>query len=74
MSQHALLEALAPLRAHKGVRRTVGLDDATVLTFAATHPDLVEVIEAAAAEHALHHATHFGVLLDQRVHLGDGRA
>ncbi len=48
----ALLDTLAPLRAHAGTRRTHGLDDATVLTFAATHPDLVEAIEAAGAEYA----------------------
>lgn len=48
----ALLDTLAPLRAHAGTRRTLGLDDATVLTFAATHPDLVEAIEAAGAEYA----------------------
>ncbi|WP_159016230.1 aminotransferase class III-fold pyridoxal phosphate-dependent enzyme [Cognatiluteimonas profundi] len=52
MNQHALLDALTPLRAHKGQRRTAGLDDATVLKFAATHPDLVAAIEAAAVEHA----------------------
>ena len=52
MNQHALLDALAPLRAHKGQRRTTGLDDATILKFAVTHPDLVAVIEAAATEHA----------------------
>ena len=48
----AVIDQLAPLRAHKGVRRTTGLDDATVLKFAATHPDLVEAIDAAAAEYA----------------------
>jgi acetylornithine/succinyldiaminopimelate/putrescine aminotransferase len=48
----AVIDQLAPLRAHKGVRRTTGLDDATVLKFAATHPDLVEAIDAAATEHA----------------------
>ncbi len=52
MTQHALLDTLAPLRAHTGARRTTGLDDATVLKFAATHADLVEAIEAAAVEHA----------------------
>ena len=52
MNQHALLDALAPLRAHKGQRRTTGLDDATILKFAATHADLVAAIEAAASEHA----------------------
>lgn len=48
----ALLDTLAPLRAHAGARRTQGLDDATILTFAATHPDLVEAIRAAGAEYA----------------------
>ena len=48
----AVIDQLAPLRAHKGLRRTTGLDDATVLKFAATHPDLVEAIDAAAAEYA----------------------
>lgn len=48
----ALLDALAPLRAHAGARRTQGLDDQTLLRFAAIHPDLVEAIEAAAAEYA----------------------
>ncbi|KQZ59955.1 MULTISPECIES: aminotransferase class III-fold pyridoxal phosphate-dependent enzyme [unclassified Lysobacter] len=47
-----LLSPLAPLRAHAGARRTIGLDDATVARFAATHPELVEAIEAAAAEYA----------------------
>ncbi len=48
----ALLDTLAPLRAHAGTRRTFGLDDATIVAFAATHPDLVEAIEAAGAEYA----------------------
>src|SRR6476469_8230158 len=47
----ALTDILAPLRAHAGARRTTGLDDATIERFAARHPDLVEVIHAAAAEH-----------------------
>jgi len=47
-----LLDQLAPLRAHKGKRRTTGLDDATVQRFASGHPDLVAAIEAAAAEYA----------------------
>ena len=46
-----LLSPLAPLRAHAGACRTTGLDDATVARFAATHPELVEAIEAAAAEY-----------------------
>jgi acetylornithine/succinyldiaminopimelate/putrescine aminotransferase len=48
----ALLDILAPLRAHSGKRRTQGLDDATVLRFAESHPDLVEAIQAAATEYA----------------------
>ncbi|MEO5566357.1 MAG: aminotransferase class III-fold pyridoxal phosphate-dependent enzyme [Luteimonas sp.] len=46
------LDLLAPLRAHKGKRRSIGLDDATVLRFAASHPELAAAIEAAAAEYA----------------------
>ncbi len=59
----ALLDTLAPLRAHGGQRRTTGLDDQTLLRFAATHPDLVEAIEAAAAEYAAVRAD-FPELLD----------
>jgi acetylornithine/succinyldiaminopimelate/putrescine aminotransferase len=47
-----LIDKLAPLRAHAGARRTQGLDDATVLAFAASHPDLEAAIDAAVAEHA----------------------
>jgi acetylornithine/succinyldiaminopimelate/putrescine aminotransferase len=52
MVDHPLIGQLAPLRAHKGQRRTTGLDDATVQRFAASHPDLVDAIAAAAAEYA----------------------
>jgi 4-aminobutyrate aminotransferase-like enzyme len=48
----ALLDTLAPLRAHGGKRRTQGLDDATILRFAASHPDLVDAIAAAGADYA----------------------
>lgn len=48
----AVTARLAPLRAHAGVRRTHGLDDATVERFAASHPALGDAIEAAAAEYA----------------------
>src|SRR6478735_1606527 len=48
----AIIDTLAPLRAHKGARRTTGLDDATIERFAARHPDLAEAIDAAVAEHA----------------------
>lgn len=60
----ALLDILAPLRAHGGLRRTTGLDDATVLAFAASHPDLVEAIQAAGAEYARVQAE-FPELLDR---------
>ncbi|GHA75898.1 aminotransferase class III-fold pyridoxal phosphate-dependent enzyme [Cognatilysobacter bugurensis] len=48
----AVIDTLAPLRAHGGTRRTPGLDDATVAEFAASNPELREVIDAAAAEYA----------------------
>jgi len=47
-----ILARLAPLRAHGGARRTAGLDDATVSRFLASHPELGQAIEAAAAEYA----------------------
>ena len=47
----AVIDKLAPLRAHAGARRTVGLDDAVIARFAASHTDLVEAIDAAAAEY-----------------------
>jgi acetylornithine/succinyldiaminopimelate/putrescine aminotransferase len=47
----AVIDTLAPLRAHGGKRRTTGLDDATIAKFAASHPDLVEAIDAAVAEY-----------------------
>ncbi len=47
----ALLDTLAPLRAHGGARRTHGLDDATVLRFAADHSDLADAIAAAGEEY-----------------------
>ncbi len=46
------LEKLAPLRAHAGQVRTHGLDDATVLRFAASHPELDAAVEAAVAAYA----------------------
>ena len=46
-----LIEQLAPLRAHAGKRMTRGLDDATLLRLAKSHPDLEAAINAAAAEH-----------------------
>ncbi|MBB1061028.1 aminotransferase class III-fold pyridoxal phosphate-dependent enzyme [Marilutibacter spongiae] len=48
----AVTDTLAPLRAHAGSRRTVGLDDDTLLHFAERHPALVEAVEAAADEYA----------------------
>lgn len=48
----SLIDQLAPLRAHKGQRRTSGLDDATLAKFAATHPELEAAVAAAAAEYA----------------------
>ncbi|MBT2749070.1 MULTISPECIES: aminotransferase class III-fold pyridoxal phosphate-dependent enzyme [unclassified Lysobacter] len=57
-----LLSQLAPLRAHAGKRRTVGLDDDTVARFAVTHPDLGEAIAAAAAEYALVRDLHADLL------------
>ncbi len=59
----ALLDILAPLRALGGKRRTQGLDDATILRFATSHPELVEAIQAAAAEYARIH-DEFADLLD----------
>ncbi len=47
-----VLGTLAPLRAHAGTRLTPGLDDAGIERLAATHPALVQALEAAAAEHA----------------------
>src|SRR3546814_7919966 len=47
-----LIDKLAPLRAHKGKRRTTGLDDATLPKFAASHPELAAAVDAAAAESA----------------------
>ena len=58
-----VIDQLAALRQHAGTRRTTGLDDATVLRFAATHPQLGEAIEAAAAEYAAI-KTEFPELLD----------
>ena len=51
MTQHALLAPLAPLRAHGGTRRTVGLDDAVLARFT-NDLELAAAIDAAAAEYA----------------------
>jgi acetylornithine/succinyldiaminopimelate/putrescine aminotransferase len=45
----SLLDTLAPLRAHAGTVRTRGLDDAVLQRFAASHPELVAAVDAAAA-------------------------
>lgn len=58
-----LVAKLAPLRAHAGTRRTPGLDDATIARFAG-YPDLIEAIDAAAAEYASIKGD-FADLLDQ---------
>ncbi len=42
---------LAPLRAHSGRRDTTGLDDATLESLAAGHPDLLAAIDAAVEEY-----------------------
>ncbi len=47
-----LIETLAPLRSHAGPVRTRGLDDATLARLAGQFPELVEAVEAAAAEYA----------------------
>ena len=47
-----VIDALAPLRARPGKRRTNGLDDATLLRLVRDHADLAAAIEAAAAEFA----------------------
>ena len=62
MNQHALLAPLAPLRAHGGTRRTVGLEDTVLARF--THDvELAAAIDAAAAEYA-RLKTEFADLLD----------
>ena len=47
----SVLGPLAPLRAHGGTRLTHGLADVAIERLAAAHPDLLRVIEAAAAEY-----------------------
>ncbi|MDE2406868.1 MAG: aminotransferase class III-fold pyridoxal phosphate-dependent enzyme [Xanthomonadaceae bacterium] len=47
----SLIDTLAPLRAY-GKARTTGLDDATLLDFAARDPQLGEAVAAAAQEYA----------------------
>ena len=47
-----LIDQRGPVRAHAGKRRTTGLDDATLLRLAKSHPELEAAVAAAAAEHA----------------------
>lgn len=47
----ALTSRLRPLRAHRGARRTTGLDDATLERFAAIDADLVAAVDAAMLEY-----------------------
>jgi len=47
-----LIEKLNVLRSHSGARRTPGLDDATLLRFAASHPDLTQAVDAAREAYA----------------------
>ena len=49
-NDNAIVAKLAPLRAHAGARRTVGLDDATLARFAGD-AELVQAVDAAVAEH-----------------------
>ena len=70
-----LIDTLAPLRAHGGMR-TIGLDDATLTAFAARDPQLPEAVAAAAAEYERVRAE-FPELLDmhedaQRARVQDG--
>ena len=48
----AVTDLLAPLRAHGGARRTSGLDEATIATFAAQDPQLAAAMQAAVEEYA----------------------
>jgi acetylornithine/succinyldiaminopimelate/putrescine aminotransferase len=48
----AVTDLLAPLRAHGGARRTSGLDEATIATFAAQDPQLGAAMRAAVEEYA----------------------
>lgn len=45
---HTVIDRLKALREYGGAARCRGLDDATVRRFAASHPDLIAAIEAAA--------------------------
>jgi acetylornithine/succinyldiaminopimelate/putrescine aminotransferase len=48
-----VIDKLNELRTYGGAIRTRGLDDATVLRFAASHPDLVAAIDAAHDRHQM---------------------
>src|SRR3546814_19729514 len=66
MSQtNSLIDKLAPLRAHKGKRRTTGLDDAPLAKFAASHH--------APAHAAVRQRDVEGKHMDERMVLGGGR-
>lgn len=49
-ANETVLDLLAPMRSRAGLRRTPGLDDATVQRFAGSHAELDEAIAAASAE------------------------
>ena len=67
---NAIASKLAPLRAHGGARRTVGLDDEVLARFA-DDPELIEVVDAALVEYA-NAKSDFGELLeldeDRQIH------
>jgi acetylornithine/succinyldiaminopimelate/putrescine aminotransferase len=48
----SFIERLAPLRNQPGTRLTSGLDDATLTTLSANHPQLIAAVDAAAEEFA----------------------
>jgi hypothetical protein len=64
MSDTSVANRLGSLRAHSGHRRTAGLDDSTLASFAATHPDLTAAVEAALCEYERIRED-FAELLDQ---------
>jgi len=51
-SAMSFIERLAPLRNQPGTRLTSGLDDATLTTLSANHPQLIAAVDAAAEEFA----------------------
>ena len=58
-----LIDKLNELRQYGGALRTRGLDDATLLRFAATHPELPAAIDAAHAAHVALRGGEFEALL-----------